>query len=199
MTKLSWQVVEADFEHTYISISPMDPSLIMAAAMFDSLQLSPAQQLEDFHSVIWEKGKKLGKPERDLLNKFIDRLPPQLAFFVRAGRCSKFSDALNIAKTGEAFGYRGNTISSANSIGVVKKGDNPSLSSLTQEVQNLSSIVQQLVLGKQQQSQQYNVSAEVTEKSCFACGGIGHVKRACSWYGRNRPDPQAMCQLCSQI
>lgn len=43
------------------------------------------QPLEDFYSIILEKGKKLGKPERDLMNKFVDGLPQQLAFMFELG------------------------------------------------------------------------------------------------------------------
>lgn len=45
------------------------------------------------------------KPERDLMNNFVEGLPHQLAFYVRAGRCSTFTDTVTAAKTGETFGY----------------------------------------------------------------------------------------------
>ena len=41
-----------------------------------------------------------------MTNKFIAGLPPQLAFFVRAGRVSSIQDALQSAKIGQAHGYR---------------------------------------------------------------------------------------------
>lgn len=53
--------------------------------MFNSLTLNQAQPLEVFHGIVLEKGRKMGKLGMDLMNKFVDRLIKQLAFYVRAG------------------------------------------------------------------------------------------------------------------
>ena len=56
--------------------------------------------------MVLEKGTHLGKSDRDMSNKFINGLPSQLAFFVRASCIHNFRDALHSAKIGEAHGYR---------------------------------------------------------------------------------------------
>ena len=81
-----------------------DPRLITEAATFDNFTLNTGQAIKKFHSVILEKGTRLGKSTRDMSNKFINGLPSQLAFFVRAGCKHNFRDALHSAKIGEAHG-----------------------------------------------------------------------------------------------
>lgn len=46
--------------------------------MCNSLTLTPNQMLSDFYSIFLEKGKKLGKPERDHMNKLIEVRQVQL-------------------------------------------------------------------------------------------------------------------------
>ncbi len=78
-------------------------------AAFDNLRLQSHQAIEEFHSIVLEKGSRLGKTERDMTNKFLMGLPDRLAFFVRAGRVTTFREALHSAKIGEAHGYRNHT------------------------------------------------------------------------------------------
>ena len=89
-----------EFSHT------SDTIYISESALFDKLTLGPQQPIEDFHALVSEKGNQLGKPERDIISKFIQGLPVQLAFFVRASRTTSYGDALHSAKIGEAHGYR---------------------------------------------------------------------------------------------
>jgi hypothetical protein len=72
-----------------------DPDLVAKSAVFESLKLETSQPLEDFHSKIMEKGCRLQKPERDLITKFINELPQQLAFFVRAASVKSFKMPYN--------------------------------------------------------------------------------------------------------
>ena len=72
-----------------------DPIYISESALFDKLTLGPQQPIEEFHSLVSEKGHQLGKPERDIISKFIQGLPDQLAFFVRASRQLKGEPAQN--------------------------------------------------------------------------------------------------------
>lgn len=46
--------------------------------MCNSLTLTPNQMLSDFYNIFLEKGKKLGKPERDHMNKLIEVRQVQL-------------------------------------------------------------------------------------------------------------------------
>jgi len=106
--KASWVNLEYQFRHEYGHHA--EASLTAESAMFDALTLVADQPLESFHSIILEKGTRLKKPDRDMTLKFINGLPSQLAFFVRANKVTSFREALTSAKLGEAYGYR--TVSS---------------------------------------------------------------------------------------
>lgn len=214
VTKLSCTSIEADFRNQYISLSALDPSLIMESALFDSLQLSATQQLEDFHSLIWEKGHKLEKPERDMINKFIEGLPAQLAFFVRVSRCTTFRDTLQVAKTGEACGFRGSPSTSSSSPASISsvlqmQPDNSRRDGLAQEVNRLSAVVEQLVVDTARSrpapapvstpllSPPQPPPTLTTDRYCYACGGLGHMQRNCCWARNGQSQPSTQCQLCS--
>jgi hypothetical protein len=102
--KYSWEAVKIEFSKEFSNIS--DPIYISESALFVKLTLDPQQQIEEFHSLVNEKGHQLGKPERDIISKFFQGLPDQLVFFVRASRTTSYRDALHSAKIGEAHGYR---------------------------------------------------------------------------------------------
>ena len=196
----SWHAVEGAFHRTYTSKSPLDPTLIMESAMFDSLRLAPSQPLEDFYSVILEKGRKLGKPERDLMNKFVEGLPHQLAFYVRVGRCYTFADTLTAAKTGQAFGYRQVQPTTA----AIRTQPSSDMNFVVQELSRLSTAVQQLALPDshgRQLSQRMDSAPQhpVQSKSCFRCGGIGHVQRARALKADGISNPTSQCPYCSQF
>ena len=53
-----------------------------------------------------ESGKRLGKTDFDILHAFIAGLPERLAFFVRASKPGRHENALEMARSGEAYGYR---------------------------------------------------------------------------------------------
>ena len=101
----SWNSIKESFNSEYGN-NVNDPRLISEAAAFDNLVLNSGQAIEEFHAVVLEKGTRLNKSDRDMSNKFINGLPSQLAFFVRAGRINNFREALHSAKIGEAHGYR---------------------------------------------------------------------------------------------
>lgn len=156
-TKTSWTAVEADCKQVYSNRSPLDPAMVMESALFNALRLSPSQPLEDFYSIILEKGRKLGKPERDLMDKFIGGLPPNLAVYVRVRGCLGFSDTLVTAQTVEAYGFRdkdflppsigcgGTPYTDTACAMSVQSPASPPLESLTLEVQRLGSVVSQLL------------------------------------------------------
>lgn len=161
------------------------------------------QPLEDFYSIILEKGKKLGKPERDLMNKFVDGLPQQLAFYVRAGRCTTFAETLTAAKTGEAFGYR-----QVQPVAAAIRASDPEMNVVLNELSRLSMAVQQLTTpdasGNPKQCLRTDSSQRIDSKpqqsqSCFRCGGIDHVQRACAIKADGVSSPTAQCPYCSQF
>lgn len=199
--RTSWRIVSSEFQRTYTSKSPLDPTLIMESAMFNSLCLSPTQPLEDFYSIILEKGRKLGKPERDLMNKFVEGLPQQLAFYVRAGRCTSFADTLTAAKTGEAFGYRQTPASTA-AIRTQSASD-VSMNFIVKELSRLSTAVQHLATqeygGQPPQRLDPAPQQSANSKCCFRCRGVGHVQRACALKDGGVSDPNSQCPFCSQF
>ena len=71
-----------------------------------SLRLLYHHYIEDYFSKIMDKGRRLSKNSQEILLKFIEGLPSQLAFLVRAGNPENIQAALTAAKLGEAYGYR---------------------------------------------------------------------------------------------
>ena len=55
--------------------------MFMEMEQFLSLRLLPHHQIEDYFSKIMDKGRRLGKKSQEILLKFIEGLPSQLAFF----------------------------------------------------------------------------------------------------------------------
>ena len=69
-------------------------------------RLLPYQQIKDYYSKIMGKGNRIHKTAKDILLKFIEGLPPQLAFFVRDWNPEDILAALIASKLGEAYSYR---------------------------------------------------------------------------------------------
>ena len=78
--KDSWKTVKAAFMNEYCNVVN-NLSLIAESVAFDNLKLGSTQAIEDFHSVVLDKGRRLHKSDTDMTNKFIAGLPSQLAFF----------------------------------------------------------------------------------------------------------------------
>jgi hypothetical protein len=106
----TWEHLELSFNAQYVLLNAQNnPALVAEAELFAHMKLAPGQAIETFHSLVVEKGLRLQKQDRDLLIKFIEGLPQQLAFFVRAGHPVDHNAALSSAKMGEAYGYRVHT------------------------------------------------------------------------------------------
>ena len=101
----TWKVVHDAFLTKYINIDN-NPVLLAEAELFQQMTLAPSQPLEEYHSLLVEKGTRLEKSARDILPKFIAGLPQQLGFFVRARGPTDHTSALTEALVGEAHGYR---------------------------------------------------------------------------------------------
>ena len=78
-----WDSLCAAFRQKYIS-SDNRPILLVETEHFMNLRLQPHQQIEDHYSIIKDKGRRIHNTTQDILLKFTQGLPPQLAFFVRA-------------------------------------------------------------------------------------------------------------------
>ena len=89
------------------------PILLVKTEHFMNLRLLPHQQIEDYYSKIIDMGRRIHKTAQNILLKFIEGLPPKLAFFVRAGNPEDIQGALTTSKLGEAYGYRASLLSSS--------------------------------------------------------------------------------------
>lgn len=66
--KDSWKTVKAAFMNEYCNIVN-NPSLIAESVAFDNLKLGLTQAIEDFHSVVLDKGRRLNKSDTDMTAK----------------------------------------------------------------------------------------------------------------------------------
>ena len=207
--KSSWGRVLRLFKSTYVNSDPLkNASLLADAEIFQHLTLSAGVPIEDFHSQVMQKGHKLRKSELDMLTKFIDGLPPQLRFFVRTGRPNTLGEALQSAKMGEAYGYRDSQSSSFNCSAANLKQSNTAKSNesglqnemceLRNQVKELADVVKSLQVKGRSPVQNNSSTSHSSVRTCFKCGGKGHVRPKCLWNGTGTPLPHVQCQLCEQ-
>ncbi len=80
---LDFASVQAAFEAKYVVlVHGTNPAFLAEIELFNHMCLAPGQTIEDFHALVLEKGCRLQKSQVDVLHKFVDGLPPQLAFYV---------------------------------------------------------------------------------------------------------------------
>ena len=201
--KQAWLSVHQHYVKQYANLDVFDPALVAEAEIFENLTLLPHQQIEDFHSNVLEKGTKLGKSQRDLISRFVNGLPGQLAFFVRARNISTLKDALTSAKLGEAYGYRGETVVSA-----VKRRPKPeatvpddSYASLEKKIAELTERLSTMETHKQDSHtvKHLDRQRDTSAITCYKCSGSGHVERRCNWTGYGTSNPTKKCQICDQF
>ena len=199
----SWANLVATFKAQYVSLDWQSPTIMYESEAFQSMSLAPSQSIEDYFSLLSEKGQLLKKPEHELVVKFVNGLPDKLAFFVRAGQPKDLRTALASAKMGEGFGYR--THASVPSVSHVShnmppsvshvSGGNPgAIAQLQEQVETLTNMVQSMQV-KAPPEVAYN---SPKAKGCFACHGLGHRKKECNWTGTGEINPSTTCQICFQ-
>ncbi|CAG2243695.1 CNBP [Mytilus edulis] len=205
---LDWQTIKELFNAKYVKFNWENPSVVIENQLFNSLKLNPGQEIEDFYCQLVEKADLLSKPEHEVMSKFVDGLPDKLAFYVRASKPKDASDALTLAKTGEAYKYREceNTVAAARNISTSQS----EISSLRSQMNQLTDLMNDM---KTQKQTDYNVkppmgynnfshntypSAPRRNLPCYKCNATGHFKRNCNWNGTGNLSPQNICQLCSQ-
>ena len=192
--KSVWTLLRFAFINKYVTLDTFDSRTVAESALFDTMSLQDHQPLEGFHSDILEKGTRLQKPERDMIAKFINGLPHQLAFFVRAGNPQSFQEALQKAKLGEAYGYRssGNVPTAC----AVKAEGN----TMDQLVQRLDRLEARLTAVHQSDRPVRNTGHKDQKRkfACYNCAGEGHRKMQCNWNGTGPKDATVKCQICNQ-
>ena len=191
----SWSYIKEAFNTEYGN-NVNDPRLISEAAAFDNLTLNTGQAIEEFHAIVLEKGTRLNKSDRDMSNKFINGLPSQLAFFVRAGRINNFREALHSAEIGEAHGYRIHT--SVTQPPSVLPTPTPSVTLNPSASPYVPPTVNALTSASAVAKGQHTSYSRKPPRTCFSCNGEGHIKTRCNWIGQGSPEPNKTCQLCFQ-
>ncbi|CAC5360752.1 unnamed protein product [Mytilus coruscus] len=104
--KQLWQTFEQVYKKQYIDVDFRSPTILLEGEIFETLKLSKGQSIDDFYAQLLEKATILHKSDHAILIKFIEGLPDQIAFFVRAGHHNDSANCLAAAKMGEAYGYR---------------------------------------------------------------------------------------------
>ena len=149
------------------------------------------QAIDDFHSIVLDKGRRLHKIDTDMTNKFIGGLPSQLEFFVRAGRVTSFREALQSAKIGEDHGYRQlQGIPAASNMETV----NAASDSAQKQVGHITKTLDNLLTKPSYPSTVSNPQQRSSQqRSCFKCKGLNHVKARCNWNGTGESSPNIQC------
>ena len=200
--KSSWSLLVNAFQDKYVSFSPNTRgSLIAEMEAFNNLKLGRST-VEDFYFNILKLGKKLRKSQLDLMTKFIDGLPHQLQFFVRAGRPTNIDDALQSARVGESVGYgtsnstspHNTDISHCNTASAPTRALQDQINNLATQVMSSTEMLKQ----PSHTQTQHHYSAD-NRDTCFKCHSPGHRQNACKWNGANVSLPGTKCQLCSQF
>ncbi len=202
----TWACVRNAFSQRYISC-PING--IADNHLFNTMCLSVSQALEEYHGELILLGSKLGKTDRDILLRFVDGLPDQLAFFVRAGHPQSCIEALNAAKSGEAYGYRKLLpsfphVAAAQPVYHPPPIPSPEMSQLQNQVAHLTQELTNL-RHKSQQQQTLPRRSNPTHYSqdgaseCDKCHGRGHGQDTCNWNGSGQLRPNLKCQVCFQF
>jgi len=196
--KDSWDVVRTEFEKEYCTLMH-SPAMIAETVAFDNMKLTDKQTIEEYHALILDKGKKLGKSETDMTIKFINSLPAQLAFFVRAGRVTSYRDALQSAKIGEAHGYRQEPTAPAlyKSASVPEVVAAAAVTSVNRDLQEQVKLLNRRLDDLSTRGGNRPIR-DRSERTCYKCSGKDHIKTKCNWNGQGEKEPNTTCQLCHQ-
>lgn len=181
----------------------MKGSLIADTEAFNNLKLKTTVEDKYFH--IMKLGKKLQKSSLYLLNNFIDELPTQLQFFVRAGRPANIDEALQSARVGKSVGYGGfasaSGISGCNAVSIPAHNSTlqDQINDLALKMTSLTEMFKHPAQTPQQQFTGQQRSVVNNRHICFNCRGSGLCRKESKWTGATSSQPDAQCQLCSQF
>jgi len=202
--KDTWAHLRTAFMLKYGYDDPNNPVLVAEGELFNRMTLGNDQSLEDFHAVLLDRGSRLQKPERDMISKFVQGLPAQLAFFVHAGNPPDLAQTLTAAKLGEAHGYRAVTSPPmATAAGPYDNG-------LAEKVDKLCSAVTALTMEHSVAHSREQPSAanrgqyrrQNMRRQCYNCGDFTHLIRECpkknSEY-KPSSGQTVQCQLCDKV
>ncbi|PJE78339.1 hypothetical protein CI610_02729 [invertebrate metagenome] len=148
--KQSWDNLLGAFKERFLTLDWQSPRMMVESTNFQGLSLISGQPLEDFYCQVLEKGNLIGKPDFEVLSKFISGLPHELAFFVRAGCPRNIDAALSSAKMGETCGYRKHDVPSSptEKICAAVKPRDDDINDLKTQVQALTDLVKDFAVGQ---------------------------------------------------
>lgn len=194
---LTWRTIRKLFIDKYVRIGWEHPSVVIESETFHNMELVPSQEIEDYCQV-QEKDQLLGKPEHEVMFRFINGLPDKLAFYVRSCQPKDLYSALSYAKQGEANKYRVHSQCSAvtprkNDISN-SRSQSDDISAMKSEISHLTKLVENLTTNKAHPPSNF----ETSSTRCYNCNGVGHMKRLCKWNGSGSSSPDIECQLCQQ-
>lgn len=211
-TVLTWRRLRQAFEEQYLSTDPsLNPQIIADSELFNTTMLKEGQPIEDFHSILVQKGQRLQKSDVEIMNRFIDGLPHQLTLYVRTGRPTSLNEALSQAKMGEAYKLRYTPMSpyppaqtvpapvpaTVTAPAMVQAAETTRTSSSQRSLENRMEALEATLsslLSLSQPSQQRKQTF-----TCFKCKGQGHAKSSCKWNGKGSSKPEVKCQMCEQF
>ncbi|GFO36721.1 retrotransposon gag protein [Plakobranchus ocellatus] len=197
----SWAKVKDAFQLRFVQRNSANTSdFIHQENLFLQVQLAPGQSINSFFYSIKEKVVTLGKLQSDLLARFVDGLPPDLALFVRAGHPSSPEIALSAARNGEAYGYRQQSPApQPRCAAAATSRSSDDIVALRRELRQFSDQVRSLVIspprpqGPQENGPRVSRPPQARRSDppnsgpppiqCQLCGRVGHVARTC----RSRP------------
>ncbi|CAC5409867.1 unnamed protein product [Mytilus coruscus] len=140
--------IKDGFNAKYVKFNRKNLSVVIENRLFNNLKLNSGQEVEDFYCQLVEKsGIAFYKPEHEVMSKFVDGLPDKLAFYVRVSKPNDASDALTLAKTGEAYKYRecDNIVAAARNISTRQS----EISSLKHQMNHLTELMNDMKTQKQ--------------------------------------------------
>lgn len=219
-TKDTWKQLQKTFELQYMSTDPQsNPQLIADNELYNTITLKFDQPIEDFHSTLVQKGKRLRKSDVDIMNRFIDGLPDQLKLYVRTGRPTTLHEALSQAKMGEAYKLRYSPFPFVppptpvqpsvpspivQAAAISQQVDtNASLTNRLDVLESkISSLISNIHVSKPPHESTQGVphlNNTSNKRPCYKCRGLGHIKVNCKWNGTGTSNPEVQCQLCNQF
>lgn len=202
-SKTSWSTVKDAFTRRFINANPLNaPDMVSAMHSFQTICLCPGQALSDYYILICEKAKALQKTDAETILRFVDGLPSELKFFVRAGSPKSLEEAFTAARNGEVYGYR-----SPQSCGHVPSSRPASLETrvdaLSQQVTELTQLLNSQSFGSPRfpnGSQRSPASTSQRDRTvCGRCRCPGHTSSECNLATNGRPRPDLRCFKCGQF
>lgn len=200
-TTSKWSALEEAFRARFITPNAENASdFYTEQQVWESISLAPSQNIEEFFSLLHEKGELLLKSDKDIMFQFVRGLPDTIAFFVRATQPRTSQEALTAARTAQAYSYGSSfpvprpsvSLQASSSVLHDSSSKPPSSVAATQEsplqrqIDNLAAQVQKL-------------STHSSPVVCQLCNRRGHTAKSCRQVTSTSSSERMTCQLCNRL